>query len=137
MAWLSVTLEADPKLKAKPKNRWNQYKDRGEDPILPENPAPYLTDWLFDVGPTATMGLGEGAVTYTELANWQMLAGITLEPWEAKVLRQLSAAYAAEQYDARKPNHPAPYAGDKADMAAAGDRVAMQLKAIFGGAKRG
>lgn len=133
MAWLSATLETDSKVKAEPVNRMKQIRDRGDYPALPHNPAPYLTDWLFDVGPTCASGMGEGVITYTELANWQAISGVELEPWEARLLRRLSAAYAGENYEARKRDHPAPFGGDKSDLEVSRDRVSLQLKAVFGG----
>ena len=135
MAWLTATLETKNE-KAEPTNRAKQYQDQGERPLRPPNPATYLTDWLFDVGPTMHAGMGETVITYGELAEWQRQMGLELDPWEAQLLRQLSGAYAAEAYHARKPERIAPYTGVPDDVVNNRDRVVVDIKAAFAGLKR-
>lgn len=78
-------------------------------PDLPPNPAPYLTDWLFEIGPIASNGMGSSAIGWPDIAAWQMLKAVELFPWEAKVLRQLSAAFLGMMQDAKDPSCPAPF----------------------------
>tara|TARA_R110002072_G_scaffold38314_4_gene110916 strand:+ start:18670 stop:19011 length:342 start_codon:yes stop_codon:yes gene_type:complete len=99
-------------------------QEREETPLLPSNPANYLTDWLFEIGPT----IGEGLVGYQDMAAWQRISGVELMPWEARTLRRLSAEYSAERYRARKANCPPPYSEQPA---AVRDRVTEQFAAMM------
>jgi len=53
----------------------------------------YLVDYLFEVGPVESGGLGAGPVTHRELYFWQLDIGLELDPWEIRMLRRLSIAY--------------------------------------------
>lgn len=108
---------------------------RDEAPILPPNPAPYLTAWLFEIGPTSIGGMGEGPLGYQDFTAWQAVSGVDLMPWEAKTLRRLSGEYLAERQKAEEPNALAPY-NEQGDMAAHRDRVAAQFKAALAQRKK-
>ena len=69
----------------------------------------YLIRHLFDVGPTLAGGMGNSPLTYSEIEAWQRITGIELLPWEAALLRRLSAEYLAESSAATKPDRPAPF----------------------------
>lgn len=98
--------------------------------LLPDNPAPYLTDWLFEIGPTSINGMGEGPIGWQDLTAWESLTGIELDAWEAKTLRRLSLAYLGQKIESREPDCPAPYIGlDDSNR----ERVSRKVGAIFGG----
>lgn len=107
-------------------------KKRGRPVPLPPNPAPYLTEWWLEIGPTCTAGMGEGSITWQEMAAWQGLTGIELDPWEARTIRSMSQAFAAQKPDARKADCPAPYLGNRETLAIQRPVVAQQVKALFG-----
>jgi hypothetical protein len=111
-------------------------RDRGETPLLPGNPAPYLTGWLFDVGPSSSGSMGEGAIGYQDLAAWQSISGVKLLPWEARTLRRLSADYLVQRQKSEEMACTAPFTGEVDDILANRDRVAKQVDAVFGKLKR-
>lgn len=96
----------------------------GYDPILPDNPARYLTDWLFEIGPVE----GDGPISWQAMAAWEGRMGLDLYPWEARIIRRLSAEYLSEYYQAKKPGRPAPYGTAEVNR----DRIAEQFKAMIG-----
>lgn len=103
-----------------------------EQPILlPYNPAPHITDWLLEIGPTVSGAMGEGPISWQDMAAWQQLTGIELLPFEARTVRHLSHTFLAQRHDARKPDCPPPYAGLKEDIVSNREMVARQLKAAF------
>jgi hypothetical protein len=106
--------------------------DKGGTPFLPKNPASYLTDWLFEIGPTSAGSMGEGPLGYRDFAAWQDISGIDLMPWEARLLRQLSIEYAMTRHKAEEQAFPAPYSGEVDDVVANRDVVAKQVDAVFG-----
>lgn len=95
--------------------------------FLPHNPAPYLADWLFEVGPAA----GDREIGYSDLAAWQDITGIELEPWEGRLLRRLSRAWLNEQWQARKAARPAPFSGIDDTPKSVRESVAEQMAAMF------
>lgn len=102
---------------------------RDEAPVIPPNPASYLTTWLFEIGPTAIGGMGEGPLGYQDFTAWQAVSGIELMPWEARLLRRLSSEYMAERQRAEEPTALAPY-NEQGEIAARRDRVEAQFKAM-------
>lgn len=103
----------------------------GERPLLPPNPAPYLTEWLFDVGPSGSNGMGETPIDYRDLLAWQDITGVELMPWEATTIRRLSRDFVVERHRAKDATAPAPYL-DRDAVAAQRDDVGAKLKAAFG-----
>ena len=95
---------------------------------LPDNPAPYLVEWLMEIGPTVPTGAGEGPIGYRDMLAWSQITGIELEPWEARLLRSLSAAFVGERYRARKPGCPSPMDDDPEVVQA---RVDQQFANMF------
>lgn len=96
-------------------------------PPSPPNPAPYLTDWLFEIGPM-TAG---NVIGWQDLTCWQRITGIELQPWEARILRRLSGEYALECLAARKPDRIMPYLGDRDEIEARRAAVAAKAAAMF------
>lgn len=111
-------------------------RDRGETPLIPANPADYLTRWLFDAGPTSAGSMGEGQLSYQDLYAWQEIHGVELMPWEAQTLRSLSLAYAVERQKAEQLDCPAPYAGERDDLIANRDIVARKVRTAFSNLKK-
>lgn len=105
-------------------------RKKGIKPAIPENPAPYLTDWLFELGPGVSTGNGLVEIGWDTLSDWQHSVGIELLPWEAKLLKSLSRDYVSQWYDSRKPDCPAPFLG-KRQIEANRDRVAQNVGALF------
>lgn len=103
-AWLNTV----PEKASKPR-----YKTSSA-PMPPLEGGAYIAQILFDVGPARSGGMG-GLIPIEEvdLAAWQSNRDLRLSGWEAKTIRRLSAAYAAETSVASKPNALAPYTPSK------------------------
>lgn len=96
------------------------------DIVLPDNPAPHLTDWLLEIGPTA----GDGPLAWQDIAAWSSQVGIELDPWEARIVRRLSKTFVNQRSDARKPGCPEPRL--QVNETAARKRVDQQFAALIG-----
>lgn len=78
-------------------------------PDMPPAEATYLLDHLLEVGPVSSSGMGAFALTFQELQSWQEQIGLCLQPWEVRMLRQLSRDYLNESHEAEKRDRPAPW----------------------------
>lgn len=114
-------------------------QERGTAIFWPPNPAPHLTDWLLEIGPTTSGSMGEAAIGWQDLTAWERITGIELEPFEAKTIRRLSQVFISARYEAKKPDCPIPYAGLREEIISQRENVAKRIKGAFGGlvGKRG
>lgn len=109
-------------------------KAQGREPVLPFNPAPYLTDWLLEIGPSVSAGDSTVALAFSEMAEWSRLMGVDLSPWEARTLRRLSRAFVNQQAEARKPSCIEPMV--KVDQDLSRNRVEAQFAAMVSAFRR-
>jgi hypothetical protein len=114
-AWLDATMdrpEGDQK-SARTSRLRRLRADMKNDNYMPEMPpvevGAYLLNWLFDAGPTMPGGMSTSVLTSAELQAWQHNTGNRMTPWEARTLRNLSAAYVAELLEAANPKRSAPW----------------------------
>lgn len=89
--------------KEAPQSRISQLKadakDEDFEPDMPDaGSAAYLLEHFWGIGPTQ----GDGVITSGELRDYQANMGITLSPWECRVLRRLSVDYLNESQRATK-----------------------------------
>lgn len=88
-------------------------RDRDDDEYEPDMPdiewTGPLIGYLFEIGPTMPGAAGPVSISNQELVAWQALSGVSLKPWEAKFLRQLSREYVAELHRAEKADALAPW----------------------------
>lgn len=96
--------------------------DAGGRPDLPwiDRRLEYLVGILMEAGPTSLAGVGESAISWADLRAWQDAIGYTLQPWEARAVRQLSYAYLSERHRATAHDAPPPWVRkprDKAQLA--------------------
>jgi len=90
-------------------SRLQQILDDGGEPDLPEvSGGLYLVSHLMEAGPASAAGMGPVPLMWVDLIAWQQVAGITLAPWEAKMLRRLSGDYLEQARKAEKPDCPSP-----------------------------
>lgn len=107
---------------------------RGQAPRLPPVTARYLVEWWLEIGPTS----GEGPIGWQEIAAWERLTGIALEPFEAKAIRAMSAAFSGQCHDACKVNCPPPWSEVDSDVRdKVADQLAAMARAFSAGQKRG
>lgn len=84
-------------------------KEDGLDLPLPPNPAPFLVDYLNDIGPTLSSGMGAIPIGWRDIAAWESIVGFHLPPWQARLIRSLSYDYLSMSREAEKPTCPAPW----------------------------
>ncbi len=105
-----------------------QIRAEGREPVLPENPAPHLTDWLLEIGPV----VGEHAIGWQDMAAWSRITGVELSPWEARTIRKLSKSFIDQRYMARKASCREPLAvvNEKQARKRVDDQFAAMMRAI-------
>lgn len=79
--------------------------DDFEPDMPPMGDAEYLLRHFWQIGPT----VGDGAITSTELRNYQENQGVKLSPWECNTLRRLSIEYMNESQRATKRDCKSPW----------------------------
>jgi hypothetical protein len=120
MAWLNTAPErpkAPQKANVKRSSfeppeptRLDSLMKRDLQPDLPDpGPAAHLIDYLFDMGPVMSGGMGPVPLSHSEIQAWQQNTGVELRAWEASTLRRLSIEYLSTSADARDPSCPAPF----------------------------
>jgi hypothetical protein len=116
MAWLHATPKPDARSRrgkeetaAPRRSRIDDLKRKKIDPQMPPNPAPHITDWLIEMGLTEAAGMGAVPISSRELAAWQDNTCVCLQPWEARLIRELSKTYLAEGRAAESENCPPPW----------------------------
>jgi hypothetical protein len=84
----------------------------------------------MEIGPVEANGMGRSPIGWQAIDAWarQTLAQPT--PWEARLLRRLSADYLAESHRAEDCHHPAPWWPESLEV----DQEAneRQLRAVLG-----
>lgn len=76
---------------------------------MPPNPAPSIVQKLIEIGLTEAAGMGAAPISWLSIDAWQRITGVTLPPWEARLIRQLSVDYLAESRRAESENCPPPW----------------------------
>lgn len=115
MAWFNATpkpAEGSKREKAgraATLTRRDQFKKDGVDPPMPPNPMPSVITRLIEIGLTSSTGMDRTALTWAEINQWKAATGFALSSWEARMIRQLSAAYIVEGRKAESENCPAPW----------------------------
>lgn len=116
MAWLNATPKPDERSRrgsgeteAPRLSRIEALKRRKIDPQMPPNPAPHISSWLIEMGLSEAAGMGAVPLSAREIAAWQDNTCIRLEPWVARMIRRLSAAYLAEGRRAETEQCPPPW----------------------------
>lgn len=129
IAWLNAVPDEPPKKVATPnipadtRTRRERFRDDRIDVEFPECDALHLVDYLWEIGPTMSMGMGAAPLTQSEIAAWQANTGIDLSAWEARTIRRLSSEFLYELQAAtdrlrRPPWPPEPTVDMRASIAA-------------------
>lgn len=94
IAWVHTAPESnDPKIKAQASGGRSRAEDITD--VLGEIPMPSSAQYhplvtaLFEVGPLVM----DEYVTWQELEAWQRVTGVSLDPWEASAIVDMSKAY--------------------------------------------
>jgi len=72
--------------------------------------------------------MGDAPIGWADMDAWQRINGVELEPWEARAIRGMSAAFIGMRHDARKSGCPAPYSVET--VKEIDDRVGRQFAAL-------
>jgi hypothetical protein len=102
--------ENDRSKKPERSRRETLKSDGVDEPEMPPCPAPLLVEYLFEIGPVMAGGMGNAPLTHAEISAWQCNVGIELQPWQARMLKKLSADYLEESHLARDRDRAAPWA---------------------------
>jgi hypothetical protein len=117
MAWLHAAPRPDPdsqrgkaaaESKIKPVSRLEELRKQKIEPAMPPNPAPHIIDRLLEMGITEGE-MSAKPLSWCEIVAWQQGVWVRLAPWEARLIRRLSAAYVTESRAAESENCPAPW----------------------------
>jgi len=111
-------------------SRAEQMKKKRISPKMPPNPMPHLVQRLIEIGLTEPAGMGMAPISWQTLAAWSTMTGVTLSPWEARLLRNLSTAYLAEFNAAGEEGRPAPFRTKVAQREAEAEEAG--LRALLG-----
>lgn len=136
MAWLNATPKPPEGSKRATigsesrRTRAETLKAQGAKLVLPPNPAPHLIGWLVELGISEAAGMGMVPLSWREIRAWQEATGITLSPWEARLLRTLSAEYLAEGRRAESETAPPPWAWEITPEER--DTTEAQLRMVLG-----
>lgn len=99
-------------------------------PRLPDAEAAYLIPILVQIGPTdSSFG---GAITESDVRDWQFNSSIRLQPWQCRALRLASRAWAEMAHEAQEDACPAPFVSDEPISEAQREAVARRIDEIFG-----
>jgi hypothetical protein len=110
VAWWNAVPKPDDSKVEVTKTRLEIIKEDGRAPHYPPlECAQHIVNYLFEIGPVMSGGMGTVQISNTELQDWQRNIGITLNPWEARFIRKLSADYQSESHRAAKEGCPAPW----------------------------
>ena len=118
---------------APPVSRIEALTADGVVPAMPPCSAPHLVAWLMEVGPIEPGVMDQAPIGWSTLRDWQAQIGLTLPPWQVRLLRRLSRDYAIESRRARDEDCPAPWGVITEDQREAVD---AKLRAAFGGLAR-
>ena len=77
--------------------------------LPPLDGAEYLIDYLMELGPVASGGMGPAPITYSDIKDYAEVTDTDLTPWDAHMLRHLSRVYVGQYNASKEINSPAPY----------------------------
>lgn len=77
--------------------------------------AEYLFIHWQDLGIVASTGMGPAALSSQEIFAWNECCGAMLQPWELRILRDMSRAYLAQLHESENPDCPPPF-GDPVNV---------------------
>lgn len=111
-------------------SRLEQLQAKKITPQLPPNPAPLITNRLWEIGPVESYGMGSFPISWLAINEWQRATDVRLTPWEARMLRRLSSEYLVEQRKGEDENRPPPWRGEVTQAERDADEAA--LRAVLG-----
>lgn len=111
-------------------SRLDDWKRQKIEPPMPPNPAPHITGWLTEIGLVEAGAGGAIPLSWSEIYAWQCDVHVRLAPWEARLIRSLSAAYVTESRLAESENCPPPWRAEVTQRVI--DTEQARLEAVLG-----
>lgn len=115
-------------------SRAQKIERNGGTPLFPDvGEAQYVITYWQDIGVVEAGAMGPVPLSSKEIASWQECTGIDLQPWEFRVLRDMSRMYLIQAEQSKKPECPPPY-GDPVnefDREIVGKKVGNAFKALI------
>ena len=110
-AWLSAVPDTNTRNKRNERTRYELLKDKNSELLnLPEvNYAEYLIDYLFEVGPSMSNGMGLCPISYQEISSWLQTTKTECNSWDVNVIRHLSKVFINQYHESIKVDCPPPY----------------------------
>ncbi len=137
MAWLgAIPRPATPPGKKPPadpppsKSRLETMREQGIAPPDPFAEMPQIVEWLMEIGPIEASSAGRAPLSWGAINEWCIGSGADLAPWQRRLIRRLSVAFAAETQRAENPDAPHPSAAAPIDRPAVGRAVRDALAAF-------
>lgn len=115
LAWLNAVPKPDERSRrakrdqSKLVSRIETMRRAGVTPPMPPNRAPHIIARLMEIGINEAAGMGVVPISWREMDAWCSRTGVDLDPWEARLIRRLSAAYVAEGRAAESEAAPPPW----------------------------
>jgi hypothetical protein len=121
------------KPKLKKLSRLAMREEAGGEPDLPpiDQEIMYLVGALFDAGPVSAGGMAIAPLTWTEIDAWQRCVGACFAPWEARLIRVLSAEYVNEYNAAAAHDAPMPWIPESTTERR--EKIARHIRNVFRG----
>lgn len=112
LGWLNTTPSPreGSKRSAPTESRIERFKREGLAVSMPPNPLPHIVKRLFEIGLTEAGATGEVPLSWREINEWQAATGVSLSAFEARLMRELSAAYIDQKRKSGSENSPPPWA---------------------------
>ena len=112
-------------------SRLEEMRRKGLEPLMPPCSSDHHIQTLMDLGPVEVAGMDRVPITWPTIAAYSMFSGTHLEPWEAKMIRRLSADWLSASREAEEPDAAPPWTSSTVDMRAAVDRMARDVFETF------
>lgn len=109
-------------------------REDGIEPDMPPLPSEWYFDTFMQIGPAESGAMGSAQISWREINEWCFRNGVSLSPWEARLMRHLSRCWLDESREATKPSRPSPW-GTKVNENNR-EVVARKAAALFGGLAR-
>lgn len=121
---------------AKPEQltRAQKIQRNGGSPMFPSvGDANYVITYWQDLGVVESGAMGPIPLSAKEILSWQQCSGIHLQPWEFKVLRDMSRLYLIQHEESKNPECSPPF-GDPVnefDRAVVSKKVSNAFKSFI------
>jgi hypothetical protein len=97
-------------------SRAQEITERGGTPLMPDvEGSEYLVAHWQDLGVITSGGMGLAALSSQEIWAWDQCHGTMLQPWELRVLRDMSRSYLVQLHESEKPDCLPPF-GDPVNV---------------------